>query len=107
MLTDTAPVFRARPLESSSRVLHALAHPLRMRLITYIRQRGGASVQAICRELDVEQSLASQQLRILRQAGLARSERDGKHVHYLVDEERYTRVVGAVSRFLDADGVLA
>ena len=107
MLTDTAPVFRAGPLESSSRVLHALAHPLRMRLVTFIRERGGASVQAICSELDVEQSLASQQLRILRQAGLARSEREGKHVHYLVDEERYLSVVGAVARFLDGDAVYA
>lgn len=107
MLTDTAPVFRASPLESSSRVLHALAHPLRMRLVAFVRERGGASVQEICRELDVEQSLASQQLRILRQAGLARSRRDGKHVHYLVDEGRYRDVVGAVARFLDGDAVFA
>lgn len=107
MVSDTAPVFRAEPLESSSRVLHALAHPLRMRLITYIRERRGASVQAICGDLDIEQSLASQQLRILRQAGIARSERDGKHVKYLVDEGRYATVVGAVARFLDGNGVYA
>lgn len=107
MVTDTAPVFRAGPLESSSRVLHALAHPLRMRIVTFVRERRRATVQAICRELDIEQSLASQQLRILRQAGVARSERDGKHVNYLVDEARYATVVGAVARFLDGNAVYA
>lgn len=107
MVTDTAHVFRAGPLESSSRVLHALSHPLRMRMVSFIRERQRVPVQSICREFDIEQSLASQQLRILRQAGLARSERDGKRVSYLVDEGRYQSVVDAVARFLDGDAVLA
>ena len=107
MLLDTAPVFRVGPLDTSSRVLHALAHPLRLRIVTYLRERRGASVQAICRGLDLEQSLASQQLRILRQAGLAASERDGKHVNYYVDEARYAAVAAAVRRFTGDDAVYA
>ena len=107
MLLDTAPVFRAGPLDTSSRVLHALAHPLRLRIIAFLRERRGASVQALCRGLDLEQSLASQQLRILRQAGLAASQRDGKHVNYYIDEGRYAEVAAAVMRFVDDDAVFA
>lgn len=95
----TPPVFQADKLQSSSEVLRALAHPLRLDLVQFIRTAGWVSVQTIYQSLGIEQSLTSQHLRILRRAGLVITERDGKHVNYHVVEERYDQVADAVNRF--------
>jgi len=95
-----SPAFQEDQLRSSTDVLRALAHPLRLDLINFIRSSGWVSVQNIYQSLDIEQSLTSQHLRILRRAGLVDTQRHGKHVQYRVVNERYEQVKLAVDRFL-------
>lgn len=75
-------------LRISTDIMRALAHPLRLRIIELLSRLKAANVQTIYQELGVEQSVASQQLRILRQAGLVITQRQGKFVYYLLQEER-------------------
>ncbi|MBV6440467.1 MAG: ArsR family transcriptional regulator [Haliscomenobacteraceae bacterium CHB4] len=72
-------------LKSSSDIFRALAHPLRMRICAIIDDKNPACVQEIYDALNIEQSVASQHLRILRQANLVRTQRQGKFVYYLLD----------------------
>jgi ArsR family transcriptional regulator len=78
--------FNAEQLRISATILRALAHPLRLRLLQLIQARQPASVQTIYTEMKLEQSVASQHLRILRDAGLVQTQRQGKFVEYLLDE---------------------
>jgi DNA-binding transcriptional ArsR family regulator len=67
-------------------VLKALGHPLRMRLLTFIAERGEASPVGMSRALDVPLATVSHHTRVLRDLGyieLSRTEqRRGAMEHY-------------------------
>lgn len=93
-------------LRVSSEILRALAHPLRMKILQFIDQHKRVNVNKIYSALQLEQSITSQHLRVLRMAGLVRTERDGKFIFYLVDYERVeeaVRAVGIFSTFIGDD----
>ena len=88
-------------LETSSEVLRALAHPLRMRILAYIDKKGSINVNKIYNTLQLEQSITSQHLRILRLAGLVDTHREGKYVVYSLNYERLGGSIDAVQRFVE------
>ena len=73
-------------LHISSTVMRALAHPLRLQIIRLLKEQQSASVQVIYTTLEIEQSVASQHLRILRDAKLVYTERQGKFIQYHLEE---------------------
>jgi ArsR family transcriptional regulator len=75
-------------LHSATDIMRALAHPFRLRIIALLHKHPDSSVQTIHTNLGVEQSIVSQHLRILRMAALVQTRRQGKNVHYLLDEQR-------------------
>lgn len=87
-------------LQASSEVLRALSHPLRLQILEFIDQNDTINVNKIYNTLNLEQSITSQHLRILRLAGLVETERDGKFIHYRIDYDRIKNAVGAINRFL-------
>lgn len=87
-------------LQASSEVLRALSHPLRLQILEFIDQNDSINVNKIYNTLNLEQSITSQHLRILRLAGLVETERDGKFIHYRIDYERVKSAIGAINRFL-------
>lgn len=72
-------------LQVASEILRALAHPLRLRMLGMLCSQQPLSVQSIYTNLKIEQSVASQHLRILRDAKLVFTERQGKFVAYLAN----------------------
>ncbi len=75
-------------LQTSSEILRALAHPLRMQILQFIDKHKTVNVNKIYSTLKLEQSITSQHLRILRQAGLVLTQREGKFIFYVVDYSR-------------------
>lgn len=88
-------------LQKSSETLRALAHPLRLRIIEFIDEQGTINVNKIYNTLNLEQSITSQHLRILRKAGLVHTEREGKFIHYSIDYDNISTAVQAINNFLD------
>ena len=88
-------------LEVSSEVLRALAHPLRMQILQFIDQNDEINVNKIYNTLNLEQSITSQHLRILRLAGLVTTHRDGKFIYYSIDYDKVKQAVEAIDKFLD------
>lgn len=88
-------------LEVSSEVLRALAHPLRMRILGFIDRHGSINVNKIYNTLQLEQSITSQHLRILRLAGLVDTEREGKYVLYQIAYNRIGDAINAVRDFIE------
>jgi ArsR family transcriptional regulator len=60
-------------------------------------------VNKIYNTLKLEQSITSQHLRILRDAGLVNTTRDGKYIHYTVNYAKIAHVVSSVDDFLEQD----
>ncbi len=88
-------------LDVSSEVLRALAHPLRMRILAFIDRHGSINVNKIYNTLQLEQSITSQHLRILRLAGLVGTEREGKYVLYHIAYNRIGEAIDAVHDFIE------
>ena len=63
-------------------LLKELAHPLRLRVIDRLGHLGPASVSALAAELGAAMPELSNHLRRLRDAGLVRARRDGRHAVY-------------------------
>ena len=76
MVEDTVEVFKALSSEARIRIIQALKEkPL--------------CVNALARRLGMRQSAVSQHLRVLRSAGLVKSEKRGYWVHYSLDGENF------------------
>lgn len=85
-------------LGTATAIMRAIAHPLRIQILSSIDERGAACVHEIYETLHIEQSVASQQLRILRLAGLVTARRDGKFIYYEVDYAKVGETVLASMR---------
>ena len=74
--------------------LKALAHPVRLRILQALSgtERNVGEVDDIAA---IGQPTLSQQLAVLRNAGLVKTRKDAKLVYYRIDEGRLGRVVGA------------
>ena len=69
---------------SCASVLKVLADETRLAVIEQLLS-GSKHVSEINETLDVEQSLLSHHLKVLREAGLVTAEREGKHMIYSLD----------------------
>ena len=67
--------------EAKAELFRTLGHPVRIRVLELL-QDGPRPVHELLAEIEVEASNLSQQLAVLRRAGLVRSSRDGATVLY-------------------------
>lgn len=88
-------------LEASSEIMRALAHPLRMKILDFIDENGEVNVNQIYNTLNLEQSITSQHLRILRLTDLVLAHRRGKFIQYSVNYEKLEKANKAVLTFLE------
>jgi ArsR family transcriptional regulator len=70
-----------RQYQTTARFLKALAHPVRLQILDLLRH-GEVCVCHIESALDKRQAYVSQQLIVLREAGLVDARRDGLQVYY-------------------------
>jgi DNA-binding transcriptional ArsR family regulator len=80
------------PLKKAALILRAINHPLRQQILKLLDQHGRLAVTELYVKLRLEQSVASQHLAILRQAGFVVTERDGKFIFYSVNYNRLKQI---------------
>ncbi len=93
--------FNNDKLKSSSDILRALAHPLRMQILEFIDKNKSISVNKIYNTLQIEQSITSQHLRVLRASGIVITKREGKYINYHIDYSKVAIAVKAIGNFLE------
>jgi len=76
----------------TSGLFTALGDPTRLRLMMALATHP-LCVCDLAAALGVTQSAASHQLRVLRQLGLVRPERDGRRVYYALDDEHVATLI--------------
>ena len=71
----------------SFEMFKVLAVETRVRILDLLKSQGPLGAKEIARLLNITTAAASQHLKILKQAGLARSERKGYWIPYSINEE--------------------
>lgn len=99
-MRKTKVTFDHGKLQYSAELMRALAHPLRLRILEFIDKNGNINVNKIYRALDIEQSITSQHLKILKLSGVLSAEKEGKFVHYNINYDVVARAEVAVNNFL-------
>jgi ArsR family transcriptional regulator len=69
-----------------------LGHPLRIRILEVLAG-GERSVSELVEHVDAKQAYVSQQLGVLRRAGLLSARRDGPNVFYAVTDPRISELL--------------
>lgn len=92
---------RSSPLDDASAsaiadAFKVLADATRVRIIAAIFDKERC-VHDLCVELELEQSAVSHQLRALRNQGLVRHRKAGRHVYYALDDD-HVKALFAVAR---------
>jgi len=81
------------------RIFPALSHPLRMK-IPYLLDEKSLNVGELTAEIGIPQSSVSQHLRVLRERGLVRAERQRTTIWYALAEPELTTVIDILRRIL-------
>lgn len=92
--------FDLKKLIAAKLVLRALANAVRVKILEIIVEKKEVNVNVIYGILEIEQSITSQHLKILRDANLVSTRRDGKMIYYTFNEERYSEIESAIKILL-------
>ena len=87
-----APIVNQDNLKKSVLALRAINHNLRQKMIHLVREEKSLTVTEIYVKLRIEQSVASQHLAVLRKSNMLNTEREGKFIHYTVNEEAISEI---------------
>jgi DNA-binding transcriptional ArsR family regulator len=75
-------------LRKAALIYRAINHPLRQQMLRLLHRKEKITVTELYVALRIEQSVASQHLAILRQAGLVSTDRKAKNVFYTVNHQQ-------------------
>lgn len=90
---DTTTAINVEKLQVSADLLRALAHPLRLQIMQYIDQEKEANVFSIYKALNIEQSVTSQHLKILKDAKVVFAHKDGKYMRYRLNYKKIDHAI--------------
>jgi DNA-binding transcriptional ArsR family regulator len=97
---QTPPLDQNQALfQAEAEILNALSHPARLEILDLLRD-GESCVCHIQAMLDQRQAYISQQLNILRQAGLISSRKEGLRVYYKVSNPDLFQLLDHVEEIL-------
>ena len=81
-------------------ILRAMNHKLRREILSRINHSGKSNVTDLYKTMQIEQSVASQHLAVLRNAKLVTTERTGKQIWYTVNHDRINHYQQKVKELL-------
>ena len=85
-------------LDEAANMLKAIAHPLRIAILSHLEGDKKLTVTQIHELLGIEQSTTSHHLGILKDKGVLCSKREGKNTYYYLKDKNLSNIVHCVSR---------
>jgi Predicted transcriptional regulators len=85
-------------LEQAANMLKAIAHPMRIAILSFLEDGKKMTVTEIHEKLKIEQSTTSHHLGILKDKGVLCSKRDGKNTYYFLKNNNLTHILDCVSK---------
>ncbi len=96
-MSKQGTLFNEEHLRLSATIMRAVANNVRIKILAFIDTEGETPVSPIYQSLGLEQSMTSAHLKILRNAGIVKTHRDGRQVVYSIDYEKLNKVKEAIS----------
>jgi len=90
-------------VDDCAALFRLLGDPTRLRLLEALRSVDELCVHDIAQRVGASDTKTSQALRLLRTAGIVRTRRDGRHVHYRLDDEHVRALLDVSDAHLHAD----
>ena len=90
-------------VEVSSSLLAAISHPVRLKILEFIDKNQRIQVNSIYNTLQLEQSITSQHLRVLREHGVVESTKEGKFNIYCINYKILGKAKAAIAAFSASD----
>ena len=85
-------------LERAAGMLKAIAHPMRIAIMSHLEEGKKLTVTEIHQLLKIEQSTTSHHLGILKDKGVLASKREGKNTYYFLKHNSLKNIVECVSK---------
>lgn len=82
-------------LEANSNLLKTMGHPIRLAIVGVLSMQDAMTVTEIYTVLEIEQAIASHHLRLMKNARLVNSSKDGKNVYYSLTGEHIKTIYKA------------
>lgn len=101
MIND--PAIEIQPYEAQAQLLKVLTHPVRLAILVILRD-GEHCVCHMEAHLGLRQAYISQQVAVLREAGLIQDRRDGWNIYYRVSDPKVYTILDAVQAVLGENG---
>ena len=86
-------------MEKEIQILKALAHPLRLDIIKLLILNENLCVCKIQEAFNIGQSNLSQHLKILKDAEILNSKKDGGWVHYSLKDKKIIEILDLLNKF--------
>ena len=87
-----------KKLEDAASRLRAIAHPMRIAIISLLENNVKLNVTEIYAKLKIEQASASHHLNILKNKGVLSSKRDGKQTFYFLKNEALSSIIDCINK---------
>lgn len=85
-------------LEAAANMLKAIAHPMRIAILSFLEDDTSLTVTEIHERLGIEQSTTSHHLGILKDKGVLISKRVGKNTFYSLKHSTISHIVDCVNK---------
>lgn len=92
-------VIDTKLLHRAAEIIRALDHPLRKKMLILIDQYDSMTVTQLMIQLRIEFQAVSVHLKILRQAAVLTTERDGKSIYYRIDKNKLEQMMLTLQEF--------
>ena len=89
-------------VKNAAMILRAVNHKLRQQIIKLLAENKTMIVTDIYIKLRFEQSVTSQHLAILRRAGIVKTEREGRQIHYSLNNAMIEKLSDFVNKMAQA-----
>ena len=101
-LSETNQVFEIKhlkleKLEYGANLLKAIAHPMRIAILNFLNDGKSHNVSEIQNIIELEQSMTSHHLGILKNKGIIASKRVGKNTFYFLKPETINAITNCIS----------
>lgn len=92
-------VINTERIENFSEVLLAVSHHLRLKILKLIHEKKEVNVNVIYKALEIEQSITSAHLKMLRSVDAVVARRDGKKIFYSLNYGRLDAMQHGIALF--------
>lgn len=89
---------KVEQLEHAANMLKAIAHPIRIAILSCLEDGKMHSVTEIHEHLKIEQAAASHHLGILKDKGILLSKRDGRNTFYYLKHESLSQILNCMQK---------